>query len=123
MASSQTVDYAIRQATREDLPQILEIYNDAVLTTTASYDYEPRSLEHRIGWYEDHLRSNLPIFVAEQSGTIVGWSSLSRYHDRMGYRFTCCFRSHFYRRLRVGTYLFTFTSWFTDRQIAAAFWA
>jgi L-amino acid N-acyltransferase YncA len=79
----------IRPARREDLPAILEIYNDAVLTTTATYDYEPRSLEHRIAWYEDHLRNEYPVFVAvEEEGAVVGWSSLSRFHDRMGYRFT-----------------------------------
>jgi phosphinothricin acetyltransferase len=80
----------IRPATRNDVPAILDIYNEAVLTTTASYDYEPRSLQHRIQWYEEHERIGFPIFVAEEdSGTIVGWSSLSRFHDRKGYQFTC----------------------------------
>ena len=79
----------IRPATRGDLPGILEIYNEAVLNTTATYDYEPRTLEHRIAWFEDHQKHNYPIFVAENSeGRIVGWSALNRYHDRMGYRFT-----------------------------------
>jgi len=78
----------IRPARREDCPAILDIYNDAVLTTTASYDIEPRSLEHRYAWFEDHTRNDYAIFVAEQSGSIVGWSSLSRFHDRFGYRFT-----------------------------------
>ena len=55
----------IRPATRADLPGILEIYNEAVLNTTASYDYEPRTLEHRIAWYEEHLKNNFPIFVAQ----------------------------------------------------------
>jgi L-amino acid N-acyltransferase len=80
----------IRPAQRADIPAILEIYNDAVLTTTASYDYEPRSLQHRIQWFEDHERIGFPMFVAEDDqGKIVGWSSLSRYHDRKGYQFTC----------------------------------
>ena len=79
----------VRPATREDLPAILEIYNEAVLTTTASYDYEPRTLEHRIAWFEDHARGNFPVFVAVNAdGRVAGWSSLSRFHDRMGYRFT-----------------------------------
>ena len=34
--------------------QILDIYNDAVLTTTATYDYEPRTLQHRHLWFDDH---------------------------------------------------------------------
>jgi L-amino acid N-acyltransferase YncA len=79
----------IRPAIHADLRAILEIYNDAVLNTTASYDYEPRTLEHRIAWFEDHERSHLPVFVAvDESGRVVGWSALNRYHDRMGYRYT-----------------------------------
>jgi L-amino acid N-acyltransferase len=79
----------IRPARRDDCPAILEIYNDAVLKTTASYDYEPRTLEHRLAWFEDHARMGFPIFVAvESGGGIVGWSSLSRFHDRLGFRFT-----------------------------------
>jgi len=78
----------LRRARREDCAAILGIYNEAVLTTTASYDYEPRTLEHRLAWFDDHTRHDYAIFVAEISGTVVGWSSLSRYHDRPGYRFT-----------------------------------
>ncbi len=79
----------IRSATFDDLPGILEIYNDAVLNTTATYDYEPRTLEHRIAWFEDHVRHNYPVFVAvNDDGRIIGWSALNRYHDRLGYRFT-----------------------------------
>jgi len=79
----------VRPATRSDLPAILDIYNEAVLNTTASYDYDPRSLDHRIAWFEDHQENNYPIFVAEDpDGRVTGWSSLNRYHDRRGYQFT-----------------------------------
>jgi L-amino acid N-acyltransferase len=80
---------AIRPATEADLPGILEIYNDAVLHTTATYDYEPRTLEHRRQWFEDHQRDNYAVFVAvDETGRIVGWSALNPYHARPGYRFT-----------------------------------
>src|SRR5688572_13494289 len=79
----------VRKAVREDCPGILEIYNDAVLNTTATYDYQPRTLEHRQTWFDDHQRTGLPIYVASDSEEhIVGWSALNRYHDRIGYRFT-----------------------------------
>ena len=79
----------IRRAVRSDCPGILDIYNDAVLKTTATYDYEPRPLEHRLAWFDDHQRTGHAIFVAEAAdGRIVGWSALNRYHDRMGFRFT-----------------------------------
>ena len=79
----------VRPALAVDLPGILEIYNDAVVNTTATYDFEPRTIEHRITWFNDHVQTNYPVFVAtSESGRIVGWSSLSRHHDRPGYRFT-----------------------------------
>jgi phosphinothricin acetyltransferase len=79
----------VRPANRGDVGSILEIYNDAVLHTTASYDYEPRTLEQRLAWFDDHVRAEYPVFVAtDDSARVVGWSALNRYHDRMGYRFT-----------------------------------
>jgi len=79
----------IRPATTDDLPGILEIYNDAVLNTTATYDYEPRTLEHRTEWFEDRQRDGYPVFVAEDdAGRILGWSALNPFHARVGYRFT-----------------------------------
>ena len=79
----------VRPATRADLSGILDIYNEAVLNTTASYDYEPRDMAHRVAWFETHAEQRLPIFVAvDDRGGVAGWSSLSRYHDRRGYQFT-----------------------------------
>jgi phosphinothricin acetyltransferase len=79
----------VRPATHADLPGILEIYNDAVLNTTASYDYEPRTLEHRQEWFEERQRDDYAVFVAlDEGGRVVGWSALNPFHTRIGYRFT-----------------------------------
>src|SRR5581483_11382628 len=79
----------VRPATRADLPTILEIYNEAVLNTTASYDYEPHTLEQRAAWFDEHIQQDYPVFVAEEeSGRVVGWSSLNTFRPRIGYRYT-----------------------------------
>jgi L-amino acid N-acyltransferase YncA len=78
----------IRPAGRDDLQAIQDIYNDAVLTLTASYDLEPQPIETRIAWFDHHQRDGLPVVVAERDGKVVGWGSLSRFRDRHGYRFT-----------------------------------
>ncbi len=79
----------IRAAEPADLPAILDIYNDAVLHTTASWDYEPNTLEQRTRWFEEHQRLGLPVLVAVNAeGTIVGWGSLSKFRDRVGYQYT-----------------------------------
>lgn len=78
----------IRLAEVADIPAISSIYNHAVLHTTATYDYDPEPLECRVAWFEEHRSLNLPMFVAEHEGAVVGWSSLSPYHRRPGFRHT-----------------------------------
>lgn len=78
----------IRPAVRADVPGIVAIYNEAVLNTAASYDYEPVTLEARLIWFDGHQRDDLPIFVAEDGGEVVGWSALNSYHTKIGYQFT-----------------------------------
>lgn len=81
-------DVQIRRALRRDVPGIQSIYNHSVLHDTGSYDDEPRPVGERYAWFEDHERSGLPIYVAEVSGVVVGWSALSWFRARPGYRFT-----------------------------------
>ncbi len=79
----------IRPATPNDLPGILDIYNEAVLNSTATAEYNPHTLAMRREWYDIHIQDGLPILVAENdAGAVVGWSSLSKFHSRYGYRFT-----------------------------------
>ena len=57
----------VRDATRDDVPAILAIYNDAVLHTTATYDLEPVTLADR------QVESSLKITCqAAQAGIISG---------------------------------------------------
>jgi phosphinothricin acetyltransferase len=55
---------SIRQARESDVPGILEIYNDAILHTTALYTYAPFSLEMMRQWFAEKSAKNLPVFVA-----------------------------------------------------------
>jgi phosphinothricin acetyltransferase len=80
-------DYALREATDGDQQAILEIYNDAVLHTTATFDLEPRSWEEQQRWFQEH-RLPYAVFVATVEGRVIGWGSLSRFRPRPGYRFT-----------------------------------
>ena len=65
----------IRHATEDDLPAILEIYNDVILHTTAVYDYEPHTLEMRRQWFITKKEQGFPVFVAADDEKIVGLSS------------------------------------------------
>lgn len=82
----------IRPATADDLPAILNIYNHAVLHSTATADYEPHTLAMRAQWFAERASAGFPIFVATdtdvQPQIVVGWSAYGPYHNRVGYRFT-----------------------------------
>ena len=44
----------IRKSTSDDLKAILDIYNEAVLNTTATFDTAARTFEKQLEWYENH---------------------------------------------------------------------
>ena len=91
----------IRAATEGDLDAILEIYNDAVINTTATFDTEPRTLEKQRAWFFAHQK-NHPVMVAEESGTIQGWASLSPWSDRCAYDTTVEVSVYVHRDFRGG---------------------
>lgn len=74
----------IRRAAVSDLSAITEIYNEAILTTTATFDIEPKTLEDRLQWFKGHGDRH-PVLVAELDGHVVGWSCLSRWRQRAAY--------------------------------------
>jgi len=74
----------IRPATISDQQAIMEIYNEAVENTTATFDTEPRTFDKQMEWWKKH-KKNHPIFIAEENGLITGWASLSPWSDRCAY--------------------------------------
>jgi phosphinothricin acetyltransferase len=74
----------IRQAVVADMNVVADIYNDAIVNTSATFDTETKSLENRIQWLNQHSAMN-PVIVSELDGVVVGWASLSKWSDRCAY--------------------------------------
>ena len=79
---------ALRVAREADLPEILDIYNRAVMESTATFDIEPRTLEAQQAWFREHVPPH-PAIVWEEEGRVLGWASLNQFHPRRAYRFAC----------------------------------
>lgn len=77
---------AVRAALESDLVEILDIYNHAVLNTTATFDLVPRTLEKQQAWFAEHAPP-YPAIVWAEDGRVLGWGSISRWHTRPAYRF------------------------------------
>lgn len=71
----------IRQARREDLPSINEIYNQAVVRKFCTAHLVPVSLEQRENWFRAHDAKRFPVFVVQAGEDIAGWISLSPYRE------------------------------------------
>ena len=78
----------VRHATENDLPQILDIYNDIIKNTTAVYYYEPHTLEMRKAWFEERKQLGFPIFVAEEDGIILGMSTIGPFRVPTAYKYS-----------------------------------
>ena len=74
----------IRRAGLTDASAIADIYNEAILTTTATFDTEPKSVAERAQWLQSHDERH-PVLVAEREGRVVGWASLTRWSERSAY--------------------------------------
>jgi L-amino acid N-acyltransferase len=74
----------IRDAVIDDLPAMLEIYNDAVRNLTATFDLEEHSLEQRKVWFQQH-GGKFPLIVAILEDQVVGYCCLSSYRDKPAY--------------------------------------
>ena len=76
--------FAIKRAKLDDLNAITEIYNEAILTTDATFDTEPKTDAEQRAWFANHGPKN-PILVAELDNVVVGWASLSEWSERRAY--------------------------------------
>jgi L-amino acid N-acyltransferase len=78
----------IRAARETDLSDILEIYNQVILNTTAVYTYQPHTLDMRKAWYDDKVRDGYPVLVAEETGRVVGLSTYGPFRAWPAYKYT-----------------------------------
>src|SRR5205823_7172731 len=62
----------VREAQLADLEAILAIYNDAVIHTTATYDYEPRRMDAQRQWFEAKRAQDFPVLVGLEAGVGIG---------------------------------------------------
>jgi phosphinothricin acetyltransferase len=78
----------IREATETDLMDILEIYNDAILQTTAVYDYQVHTLGDRKQWYEKKKQEGYPLLVFEKHGQVVAFATFGPFRPWPAYKYT-----------------------------------
>ena len=74
-------------ATKNDVPQILDIVNHYIENDTCIYDLEPRALEKQMEWFENQTSNNYPVLAAKIDNQLIGFASYSQFRPKVGYKF------------------------------------
>ena len=77
-----------RDATQEDLPLIVHIYNSTVPGRMVTADTEAVTVESKRTWFLSHQPASRPIWMVENEGQTVGWVSFRDFYGRPAYRTT-----------------------------------
>ena len=76
----------IRDAAEADLPALRDIFNDAVLNTTAIWMDNVVDLANRQAWFAARVQQGYPILVAENAdGEVVGYASFGDWRPFDGF--------------------------------------
>jgi len=68
---------------------ILDILNDAILHSTALYDYEPRTLQNMTAWFKAKRDGGFPVLGAiDEHGELAGFASYGTFRERPAYKYT-----------------------------------
>ena len=69
--------------------QILDIFNDAILNTTALYDYKPWTMETMKTWFETKNANNFPVIgIVDEQDKLLGFGSYGMFRVRPAYKYT-----------------------------------
>jgi phosphinothricin acetyltransferase len=68
---------------------IRAILNEAILNTTASWAYDPRTPESMASWFEGKAKKGFPVLVAgDDAGAVLGFATYGTFREHAGYKYT-----------------------------------
>lgn len=81
-----SVPFEIAAAARDELPEILAIYNEVIRNTTAVYADAEVTLEDRRAWFDAKARQGFPILTARDVSGVVGFGTFGEFRAWPCYR-------------------------------------
>lgn len=68
---------------------ILDIFNEAIVNSTALYDYRPRAPESMVGWFKAKEAGRFPVVGAlAPDGALLGFASYGTFRAWPAYKYT-----------------------------------
>jgi phosphinothricin acetyltransferase len=73
---------------RSHAPAILAILNDAIVNTTAVWDYVPRPASSMAQWFEQKEARDFPVIGAVDGATLCGFATYGTFRAWPGYKYS-----------------------------------
>jgi len=68
---------------------ILAIFNDAIVNSTALYDYQPRTKEIMAAWFDAKSKGKFPVIgIENESGELMGFGSYGTFRAFPAYKYS-----------------------------------
>lgn len=83
------IEFQLKPCTEAQLPEILAIFNDAILNSTALYEYKVRTFKRMNAWYADKIKGDYPLVGAfAHDGELLGFSTYGMFRVQPAYKYT-----------------------------------
>lgn len=68
---------------------ILDIFNEAIVNSTALYDYKPRPPESMVGWFDTKTKGGFPVIgVEDDNGQLLAFGSYGTFRAWPAFKYT-----------------------------------
>ena len=83
-------DYQLVSCSLEQHGQlILDIFNDAIVNSTALYEYQPRTMQTMQDWFAIKSAGGFPVLgLVDTEGTLLGFASYGAFRPQPAYKYT-----------------------------------
>src|SRR5262245_53951068 len=87
--SKREMSVRLVECDRSRAAEILAILNEAIVNSTALYDYTPRTMEMMEAWFEAKVRGNYPVIGAvDEDGRFLGFGTYGPFRQWPAYKYT-----------------------------------
>lgn len=87
--NTNQMSHIIKLLDRSYSRQILDIFNDAIVNSTALYDYKPRTMEMMDQWFAEKEKGNYPVTGAvNEKNTLLAFGSYGIFRNRPAYKYS-----------------------------------
>ena len=71
----------LHEATPDDLPGLVAIYNDVMAGSTAIFSQQPATLEERWQWWQTRIAQGYPVLIARDALGVAGFATFGDFRS------------------------------------------